>query len=250
MQASHGRGLGGHRPVCHGGKARLQRRCAVGDLAALVDVGEVERHHVDAARGETGRHRRHERMMLPGPGAVGQHQQSRPRGDAGRPGGRVTSGHGGAARPKRHLLTLAAGVRCGCLTPDRHGGIRAACSAARKRRMRRALLPVSVVPCRAAERTSTRVPAPQAVNLTTMSSVNPNHHVVSVASIRPSTGSLATMVQPRLSAMSRARSKHEPRRLRDDEWGQFRIVLALEQVHLAGAGQRMAVCAPTRTVPP
>ena len=68
----------GHRPVCHGGKARLEHRRAVGDLAALVDVGEVERDDVDAARGQTGRHRRHERMMLPGPGAVGQHQESRP----------------------------------------------------------------------------------------------------------------------------------------------------------------------------
>jgi hypothetical protein len=103
------------------------------------------------------------------------------------------------------------------------------------------LVPVSVVPWRDAERTSTRVPVPHGVSRTTMSSVKPNHQVVSVASRRPLPGSLRDD-GPALVLGDEPRAiEDQARRLRDDERRQVGIVLALQLVHLARAGQRVAV---------
>jgi hypothetical protein len=62
--------------VHHPGEARLEQGRAIGHLAALVHVVEVEGDDVDAAGREARGDSRHEWVVLPGAGAVGQHQQA------------------------------------------------------------------------------------------------------------------------------------------------------------------------------
>ena len=76
--------------------------------------------------------------------------------------------------------------------------------------MRAAFLPRSPWPRRETERTSIRLPPAVRVTRTTMSSLNPNQIVVSVASIRPSAGTAATICQPRSRAAFVARVNAHP----------------------------------------
>ncbi len=73
--------------------------------------------------------------------------------------------------------------------------------------IRLALVPTSLRPTRETERTSIRLPWPAAAMRMTMSSLNPNQKVVSVASIRPSPGFELTIVHPMSRAVRRACSK-------------------------------------------
>src|SRR4051812_46006270 len=63
-------------------------------------------------------------------------------------------------------------------------------------RTRRALVPISLRPTRDFERTSMRLPVSAAVTLTAMSSLKPNHFVVSTASSVPAAASRPTLPSP------------------------------------------------------
>src|SRR5688572_25297582 len=72
---------GAHVPMLDGTKhgppkRLLEHRCTIRGLAPLLHIGEVERHHGDAAVGEPFRIAGHERMKLPGAGAVREHKKS------------------------------------------------------------------------------------------------------------------------------------------------------------------------------
>ena len=102
----------------------------------------------------------------------------------------------------------------------------------RNRRMRPALRPRSPAPAREAERTSTRVPAPHGVRRITTSSVNPNHRVVSVASMRPLDLSAVTISHPCACATASARSKVAAGGVRKRDGREVRIAVALEDGQL------------------
>ena len=105
--------------------------------------------------------------------------------------------------------------------------------------MRSAFRPRSPAPAREAERTSTRVPAPHGVRRITTSSVNPNHRVVSVASMRPLDLSAVTISHPSACATASARSKVAAGGFGSVIGREIRIAVALEDGQLRRPVERV-----------